>query len=62
MRVITFKLEEELLQELDLYAINRKMCRSEIIREAIKLYLSIKKSSTLIEENYQNKEIKVQEL
>nr|WP_012386961.1 ribbon-helix-helix protein, CopG family [Sulfolobus islandicus]ABE99635.1 CopG-like protein [Sulfolobus islandicus]ABE99684.1 hypothetical protein [Sulfolobus islandicus] len=62
MRVIAFKLEEELLQELDLYALNSRSTRSEIIREAIKLYLSIKKSSTLIEENYQNKEIRVQEL
>nr|WP_011225214.1 ribbon-helix-helix protein, CopG family [Sulfolobus islandicus]CAG38256.1 putative CopG protein [Sulfolobus islandicus] len=62
MRVIAFKLEEELLQELDLYALNSRSTRSEIIREAIKLYLSIKKSSNLIEENYQNKEIRVQEL
>nr|WP_011114803.1 ribbon-helix-helix protein, CopG family [Sulfolobus islandicus]AAK06925.1 ORF61 [Sulfolobus islandicus] len=61
MRVIAFKLEEELLQELDLYALNSRSTRSEIIREAIKLYLAIKKSSTLIEENYQNKTM-VQEL
>nr|WP_011225132.1 ribbon-helix-helix protein, CopG family [Sulfolobus islandicus]CAG38167.1 putative CopG protein [Sulfolobus islandicus] len=62
MKVVTFKIEEELLQELDLYAINSRNTRSEIIREAINLYLSIKKYSTLIEENYQNKEIRVQEL
>lgn len=60
MRVVTFKLEEELLQQLDLYCINSRNTRSEIIREAINLYLSIKKSSTLIEEK-QNKTM-VQEL
>jgi len=40
MRVVTFKLEEELLQKLDLYAINSKVTRSEVIREALKQYLS----------------------
>jgi metal-responsive CopG/Arc/MetJ family transcriptional regulator len=39
MRVVTFKLEEELLQQLDLYCINNKQVRSEVIREAIEFYL-----------------------
>nr|WP_083477066.1 ribbon-helix-helix protein, CopG family [Sulfuracidifex metallicus] len=39
MRVVTFKLEEELLQQLDLYCINSRNTRSEIIREAI-IYIS----------------------
>ncbi|MDT7901233.1 MULTISPECIES: ribbon-helix-helix protein, CopG family [Acidianus] len=39
MRVITFKAEEELLQKLDLYAANRRLTRSEIIRDAIRKYL-----------------------
>ncbi|EZQ06874.1 MULTISPECIES: ribbon-helix-helix protein, CopG family [Acidianus] len=39
MRVITFKAEEELLQRLDLYAVNNRLSRSEIIRDAIKKYL-----------------------
>lgn len=42
MRTIAFKIEEELLRELDLYAHNSRNTRSDIIREAIKLYLSMK--------------------
>jgi metal-responsive CopG/Arc/MetJ family transcriptional regulator len=38
-RVITFKLEEELLRKLDLYAVNARVTRSEVIREALKRYL-----------------------
>jgi len=40
LRPITFKIEEELLQELDLYAINNKLDRSSVIRQAIDFYLS----------------------
>ncbi|PVU76239.1 CopG family transcriptional regulator [Sulfolobus islandicus] len=43
MRIVTFKLEEELLQQLDLYCINNKLDRSSVIREAIKFYLSSRK-------------------
>ncbi|WP_048088102.1 ribbon-helix-helix protein, CopG family [Metallosphaera yellowstonensis] len=39
MRVITFKAEEDLLFRLDLYAANKKVSRSEIIRDALKKYL-----------------------
>ncbi|RLG77657.1 MAG: CopG family transcriptional regulator [Thermoprotei archaeon] len=35
MRVVSFKLEEELLELLDLYARQRGKSRSEVIREAI---------------------------
>jgi len=42
MRVVTFKLEEELLQKLDLYAVNSRVTRSEVIREALRLYFSLK--------------------
>ena len=42
MRVVTFKVDEELLELLDLYCINSKLHRSEVIRDAIKLYLSYK--------------------
>jgi len=59
MRVVTFKLDEELLRKLDLYCANNRRERSSVIREAIKLYLSIKKNS--IEENYKNN-VRVQEL
>jgi len=40
MRVVTFKLDEELLRKLDLYCANNRRERSSVIREAIKLYLS----------------------
>jgi len=43
VRVVTFKLEEELLQQLDLYCINNAKERSEVIRTAIKFYLSCRK-------------------
>jgi len=42
MRAVTFKLEEELLQELDLYAINNNLDRSSVIRKAIEFYLKHK--------------------
>ncbi len=42
MRVVSFKLDEELLQQLDLYCLNNKLTRSEAIREAIELYLRLK--------------------
>jgi len=54
MRIVTFKLEEELLQQLDLYCINNKLVRSSVIREAIKLYLSNYKS---IEEKYSGRTV-----
>ncbi len=41
LRVVTFKLDEDLLQKLDLYAVNARVTRSEVIREALKLFLSI---------------------
>jgi metal-responsive CopG/Arc/MetJ family transcriptional regulator len=64
MRIVTFKLEEELLQQLDLYCANNRLVRSEVIREAIKFYLSscmyprgrvYRKNS--IEENLRNKTV-----
>jgi metal-responsive CopG/Arc/MetJ family transcriptional regulator len=42
MRVISFKLDEELLHQLDVYCVNHKLVRSEAIREAIELYLRLK--------------------
>ena len=39
MRVITVKLEEDLLNELDNYAINKKLTRSDVVRMAIEEYL-----------------------
>jgi len=40
MRIVTFKVDEELLKVLDLYCVNNKLHRSEVIRDAIKFYLS----------------------
>jgi len=55
MRVVTFKLEEELLEQLDLYCINNKLDRSSVIRQAIKFYLRCRKGRVYrlnsIEEN-----------
>ncbi|WP_338604838.1 ribbon-helix-helix protein, CopG family [Sulfolobus tengchongensis] len=39
VRVITFKAEEDLLIRLDLFALNKRMSRSEVIRKAIEKYL-----------------------
>lgn len=39
MRIVTFKIDEELLEKLDEYAQRVKKPRSEIIREAIREYL-----------------------
>jgi len=35
MEVVTFKIDPELLAELDRYAMNRRISRSELIRKAI---------------------------
>lgn len=45
MRVVTFKVEEKLLSEVDLYALNSRLSRSEIIREALERYLREKKAA-----------------
>ncbi|CAD98939.1 hypothetical protein AFV1_ORF48 [Captovirus AFV1] len=42
MRVVTFKAEEELLALLDRYAMNKGLYRSEVIREAIIEFLSVR--------------------
>jgi metal-responsive CopG/Arc/MetJ family transcriptional regulator len=68
MRTVTFKLEEELLEQLDLYCMNNNLDRSSVIRQAIRFYLSCmhprgrvyRKNS--IEENYKNNGVRVQEL
>ncbi|MEM0362908.1 MAG: ribbon-helix-helix protein, CopG family [Sulfolobaceae archaeon] len=39
VRVVTFKAEEDLLIKLDLFAVNKRMSRSEVIRKAIEKYL-----------------------
>ena len=53
LRVITFKIDEELLTKLDLYCVNNRLYRSEVIREAIEFYLKFKRS--VAEENYVTK-------
>ena len=39
MKVITVKLDEKMLQEMDVLAIKNEMTRSDFIREAIKRYI-----------------------
>ncbi len=46
MRIITIKIEEDLLEMLDAYAISHRMYRSEAIREAIKQLLEKEKQET----------------
>jgi len=41
VKVVTFKVEEELLERLDSYARLKGVTRSEIIRKAIELYLRL---------------------
>jgi len=43
MRVVTFKIEETLLEQIDAYAIKHRMYRSEVIRRAIECYLQDEK-------------------
>ena len=42
MKVVTFKVEEDLLSLLDRYAMNRGLYRSEVIREAIIEFLAVR--------------------
>ncbi len=39
LRIVTFKVDEDLLEALDRYARSKRMSRSEAIREAIKRML-----------------------
>jgi len=39
MRTIAVKLPEEMLKELDLFAMNNLMSRSDVVREALECYL-----------------------
>jgi metal-responsive CopG/Arc/MetJ family transcriptional regulator len=39
LKVVAFKIEEELLKELDLFAMNHRLYRSEVIRLAIQKFL-----------------------
>jgi len=39
MRIVSFKIEEELLMKLDVHALNRRLSRSDVIREALEKYL-----------------------
>ena len=41
MRVVTFKINEELLDKLDDFAKRKGLHRSEVIRKAIVLYLKL---------------------
>jgi len=49
MRVVTVKMEEYLLKELDEYAQEKGITRSEAIRKAISLYMRVKNPMNRIE-------------
>ncbi|ALG97214.1 hypothetical protein AVT97_gp51 [Sulfolobales Virus YNP2] len=40
MRVITVKIPDDLLIKLDTYAMNRRLSRSDVVREALEFYLN----------------------
>jgi len=42
MQIVTIKMERELVELIDLYAINNRKSRSEVIREAIIEYLEVR--------------------
>ncbi len=44
LRIVTFKIEEELLEAVDIYAKNRNLSRSEVIRLALKMLLESSKT------------------
>ena len=39
MKPISVKLSDELLTEVDIYAMNKRLSRSDVIREALERYL-----------------------
>ena len=49
MRIVTFKIEEDLFELLDVYAINNGLSRSEAIRKAIRelVQKELNKDSTI---------------
>ena len=49
MRVVTFKIDEDLLERLDSMARLKGVPRSEIIRRAIEIYLRMEESKQRIE-------------
>ncbi len=49
MRVVTFKVDEELLERLDSFARLKGLPRSEIIRRAIELYLRLEEKKQVIQ-------------
>ncbi len=49
MRVVTFKVDEDLLERLDSFARLRGVTRSEVIRKAIELYLRLEERKQTIQ-------------
>lgn len=50
MKVITFKIEEELLAKIDKYASSKGETRSEVIRRAIEMFLNSNGGSKKVKE------------
>ncbi len=47
LRVVTFKLDEETLEKLDTFARLKGYSRSEVIRQALELYMRIEEKKTM---------------
>jgi len=49
MRIVTFKIDESLLEKLDKLCLKHNMARSEVIRRAIELFIDISETNSLDE-------------
>jgi len=49
-RVVTFKIDDDLLGEVDSLAKSLNKTRSEIVREAVRLYIKLRKADISIRE------------
>lgn len=49
-RVVTFKIDDELLSEVDSLAKSLNKTRSDVIREAVRLYIKLRNADTYIRE------------
>jgi len=58
MRIVTFKVEEDLLELLDMYAMKHKISRSEAIREGISRIVDELKNEPLPKERVNTIELR----
>ena len=58
MRVITVKVDEDLLELLDAYAIKHRLHRSEAVREAIRIWIKKQQEEMEMRESEKQRETK----